>query len=287
MSEPVVLDAHAKVNLFLRVLAAEASGYHGIETLFCRIALADRVEVRRLEEPGRIELEVSGAELGDPKDNLAHRAAKAVLDATGRRFGVAIRLDKQIPTAAGLGGGSADAAATLAAVNQLAGNAVPRAELAHLASRIGADVPFALSEARLALGWGHGERLLRLPPLPKAAGLLLVPPVGVPTADAYRWIDAAREGAGPRGAVSFDLDVLSRWSDIARLAGNDFESVVFGREPTVREGFDAMARTQPMLCRMSGSGSTLFAVYRSGRDRDDAQSMLGRKHGRVIATEFG
>ncbi|MGE0554672.1 MAG: 4-(cytidine 5'-diphospho)-2-C-methyl-D-erythritol kinase [Gemmatimonadales bacterium] len=287
MSESVVLDAQAKVNLFLRVLATETSGYHGVETLFCRIALADRLEVRRLDEPGQVALEVRGAELGDPKQNLAYRAAQAVLDATGRRFGVAIELEKRIPMAAGLGGGSADAAATLAAVNRLAGNAVPRAELAHLASRLGADVPFALSEAPLALGWGHGERLLRLPPLPKAPGLLLVPPVGVATADAYRWLDAAREGASPRGAVTYDLDVLSRWSDIARLAGNDFESVIFARTPAVREGFDALARTQPMLCRMSGSGSTLFAVYRSARDRDDAQAMLGKKHGRVIATELG
>jgi 4-diphosphocytidyl-2-C-methyl-D-erythritol kinase len=85
--------------------------------------------------------------------------------------------------------------------------------------------------------------------------------------------------------VALDLDVLSRWGDIGRLAGNDFESVVFARVPEIRAGFEALVRTRPLVCRMSGSGSTLFAVYRSTRDRDDARETLGRKHGRVDAVE--
>ncbi|MFN0178137.1 MAG: 4-(cytidine 5'-diphospho)-2-C-methyl-D-erythritol kinase [Gemmatimonadales bacterium] len=280
----VSLDAPAKVNLVLRVLAAERSGYHGIETLFCRIGLSDRVTAERREGTA-VTIDAGGVELGPAEDNLAVRAADVVLQATGRRFGVHLTLEKRIPVAAGLGGGSADAAATLAAVNQLAGGAIPRAELLHLAARLGADVPFLLSGARLALGWGHGERLLVLPALPSVPTLLLVPPVAVRTADAYRWIDEARPTAVGRGALALDLDALSRWSDIARMAGNDFESAVFGREPAIRAAFEALARTQPLLCRMSGSGSTLFAVYRTDRDRDDARMMLGKKHGITIATE--
>jgi 4-diphosphocytidyl-2-C-methyl-D-erythritol kinase len=187
--------------------------------------------------------------------------------------------------AAGLGGGSADAAAALEGANQLAGNAIPRSELMHMAARLGADVPFLLSGARLALGWGHGDRLLRLPALPRAPLLVLAPPVAVATADAYRWVDQGRDTAGPRGALALDLDALSRWSDVARMAGNDFESAVFGREPKVREAFEAMARTSPLLCRMSGSGSAVFGVYRTPADRDDAAMMLGRKFGRAIPTE--
>jgi 4-diphosphocytidyl-2-C-methyl-D-erythritol kinase len=280
----VSLDAPAKVNLVLRVLAAERSGYHGIETLFCRSALADRVTAERREGTA-VTIDTGGVELGPAAENLAVRAADAVLQVTGRRFGVHLTLEKRIPVAAGLGGGSADAAATLDAVNQLAGGAVPRAELLHLAARLGADVPFLLSGARLALGWGHGERLLVLPALPPVPLLLLVPPVGVSTAEAYRWIDAARPTAAGRGALALDLDALSRWSDIARMAGNDFESAVFGREPAIRAAFEALARTQPLLCRMSGSGSTLFAAYRTSRDRDDARMMLGKKHGTTIVTE--
>ncbi len=284
MVDQLSVDAPAKVNLFLRVLAAEASGYHGIETLFCRIALADTLRAER-REGAAITIDTGGADLGPPEANLAVRAAELVLDATGRRFGVHLTLTKRIPVRAGLGGGSADAAAALDLVNQLAGNAVPRAELGHFAARLGSDVAFLASGGPLALGWGHGERLLRLPPLPRAPLLLLVPPVAIKTAVAYRWVAQARATAAPRGALALDLAALGKWSDIARMAGNDFESPVFGREPTIREGFEALARSRPLLCRMSGSGSTLFAVYRTAPDRDDAKMMLGKKYGLTIATE--
>jgi 4-diphosphocytidyl-2-C-methyl-D-erythritol kinase len=287
LPDTVVVDAGAKVNLLLRVLALERDGFHGVETLLCRIQLADRLELERRPGKGDVTSDVTGADAGPASQNLAVRAADAVLAATGRRFSLHISLEKRIPIAAGLGGGSADAAAALDAANQLAGNAIPRSELMHLASRLGADVPFLLSGAPLALGWGHGDRLLRLPPLPRAPLLLLVPPATVATAAAYRWIDQGRDAAGPRGALALDLDALGRWSDVARMAGNDFESAVFGREPTVREAFEAMARTGPLLCRMSGSGSAIFGVYRSPGDRDDAAMMLGRKFGRVIPTETG
>lgn len=276
--------AHAKLNLLLRVLSRETSGYHGIETLFCRLELADELVVERRDEPGRITLDTQGVDLGPPETNLAYRAAERVLAATGARFGVHLTLTKRIPAGAGLGGGSADAAAALELVNQLAGNAVPRSELFHFASRLGADVPFLLSGASLTLGWGHGDRLLRLPSLPAAPVLLVMPPVAVRTPDAYQWVDAARGNVGPRGALALDLDSVSRWSDVARMAGNDFESVLFGREPRIRDAFEALARTNPTLCRMTGSGSTLFAVYRTDRDRDDAKMMLGKKYGAVVAT---
>jgi 4-diphosphocytidyl-2C-methyl-D-erythritol kinase len=85
--------------------------------------------------------------------------------------------------------------------------------------------------------------------------------------------------------VALDLDALSRWGDIGRMAGNDFESPVFGRHPEIRNGFEALVATRPLVCRMTGSGSTLFAVYRSTRDREDAMLMLGRKHGVLTAVE--
>lgn len=283
-ADEVTLPAHAKLNLFLRVLAREADGYHGLETLFCLVSLADSIRAKRGEGKG-VTVEVAGAEVGTDEENLAVRAAAMVLDATGHRFAVHLTLDKRIPVRAGLGGGSSDAAAALVAVNQLAGNAIPRHELLQLAAHLGSDVPFFLSGSPLALAWGRGERLLALPPLPAAPVLLVTPPIGIGTAEAYGWVDAARQSAGRRGAVAMDLDALSRWGDIGRLAGNDFESVVFARVPEIRAAFEALVRTRPLVCRMSGSGSTLFAVYRSARDRDDARSTLGRKHGRIDAAE--
>lgn len=285
MSDQLTLTCPAKLNLFLRVLAREADGMHGIETLFCRIELADELVIERVESG--ITLDVLGADLGPSEKNLAWRAADAVLAATGRRFGVRMQLTKRIPAGAGLGGGSSNAAAALAAVNQLADNAIPRGELFHAAARLGADVPFFLSDSPLSLAWGHGTRLLRLPPLPSRPMLLVFPRVHVDTAAAYQWIDAAQQGSTGRGAVAMDMALLGNWSDVARIGGNDFEGAVFGREPAVRDGFEALARTHPLVCRMSGSGSTLFAVYRNDRDRDDAAAMLGTKHGSVVKTANG
>jgi 4-diphosphocytidyl-2-C-methyl-D-erythritol kinase len=278
------VPAHAKLNLFLRVLARESDGYHGVETLLCLVSLADTLRADRREGRG-VTIDVEGADVGPPEQNLAVRAAALVLEATGQRFAVHLTLTKRIPARAGLGGGSSDAAAALLATNVLASGAVPRHELLQFAARLGADVPFFVSGAPLALAWGRGERLLRLPPLPAAPALLLTPPAGVGTAEAYGWLDAARQSAARRGAVALDLDALSRWGDIGRLAGNDFESPVFEHMPAIRAAFEALAGTRPLVCRMSGSGSSLFAIYRSVRDRDDARMMLGRRHGRLDAIE--
>ena len=280
----LTLPALAKVNLLLRVLAREDGGFHGIETLYCLVSLADTLQAERREGRG-VTIAVSGADVGPADQNLAVRAAAAVLEAVGHPFAIHLELNKQIPVRAGLGGGSSDAAAALHLVNRLAGNAIPRHELLQVAARIGSDVPFFFTGAPLALAWNRGERMLRLPPLPSAPALLLTPKVPVATAEAYEWVDAAKQSAGRRGAVALDLDALSGWGDIARMAGNDFESPVFGRHPEVRAAFEALVGTRPLLCRMSGSGSTLFAIYRSARDREDAAMMLGRKHGVITPVE--
>lgn len=280
----VVMPAHAKLNLFLRVLSRDADGFHGIETLFCLVSLADTLRAEKRDGRG-VTIEVTGGDAGPAADNLAVRAAAMVLEATGNRFGVHLSLDKRIPIGAGLGGGSSDGAAALVLANHLAGNAVPRHELLQFAARLGSDVPFFLSGAPLALGWSRGERLLRLPPLPPSPALLLTPPISIRTAEAYGWVDAAHQSGARRGGVALDLDVLTRWGDIGRMAGNDFESPVFGRFPRVRAAFEALVGTGPLVCRMSGSGSTLFAVYRSGRDRDEAVMQLGKKHGVLTPVE--
>ena len=132
----VVMPAHAKLNLFLRVLSRDADGFHGIETLFCLVSLADTLRAEKREGRG-VTIEVSGGDAGPAADNLAVRAAVMALEATGNRFGVHLSLDKRIPVGAGLGGGSSDAAAALVLTNHLAGNAVPRHELLQFAARLG------------------------------------------------------------------------------------------------------------------------------------------------------
>lgn len=280
MSSTVIRAAPAKVNLFLRVLAREEDGYHGIETLYCLIDLADSLQATSVDTAG-VTIAVSGADTGPERENLAVRAAEMVLAATGRPFGVSLKLDKRIPVRAGLGGGSSDAAAALVAVNELAGHAVPQHELLQFAARLGSDVPFLVSEARLALGWGHGERLLRLPPLPSRSGLLLVPAVGVDTSEAYGLIDSVQQ-ASRRGSVVMGTETLQNWSDVARLCGNDFEAPIFGRHQEIGRAFEALVGSSPLMCRMSGSGSAIFALYRSRKDRDDAQATVPPRLGKII-----
>jgi 4-diphosphocytidyl-2-C-methyl-D-erythritol kinase len=227
---------------------------------------------------------IDGPDLGPEEENLAVRAARAVLAATGERFGVAVALAKRIPVRAGLGGGSSDAAAVLHAVNALAQHAVPRHELLHFASRLGADVAFFASGASLALAWGRGERMYRLAPLPAAPALVAVPSVAVTTPDAYRWWDEMHPVTAARGPVLLDAAALASWGSIGRLGGNDFEAPVFGKYPELRAVFERIAQTGPLWVRLCGSGGAVAAVYRNGRDREDAARALGRTDVTVITT---
>jgi 4-diphosphocytidyl-2-C-methyl-D-erythritol kinase len=282
MTTAVRVAAHAKLNLLLRILARETSGYHQIETAFALLELADELEARRIDSG--VALEVEGPDLGPVEENLAVRAARAVLEATGNRFGVALRLSKRIPVRAGLGGGSSDAAAALHAVNALAGNAVPRPELLHLAARLGADVAFCASGAPLALAWGRGERLLRVAAPPPAPALIAVPSIAVATPDAYRWWDDANPIPVWRGPVSLDAEAFATWGSIGRLGGNDFESPLFAKHPDLRALYERLAGTGPVWLRLCGSGSAVAAVYKKESERDDAAQRLGETAQRLIRT---
>ena len=286
MTDAVRVAAHAKLNLLLRILAREAAaGYHQIETAFALLELTDELVVTRTATG--VALAVNGPDLGAPEQNLAVRAARAVLEATGHKFGVALELTKRIPVRSGLGGGSSDAAAALHAVNALAGNAVPRHELLHLATRLGADVAFFASGAPAALAWGRGERLFRLPAPPAAPALvaLALPPIAVATPDAYGWWDDMHPEPAPRGPLLLDADAFIGWGSVGRLGGNDFEIPVFGKHPPLRALYERLAGTHPNWVRLCGSGSAVAAVYANARLRDDAAMVLGEKHQRLIKTD--
>ncbi len=261
--------AQAKVNLSLRILAREESGFHQIETVFQRLALADVVSVR--EAVGRT-LDVRFAEgaravdLGPVERNLAWRAADAYAAVAGSPRGWALEIEKRIPVGGGLGGGSADAAAVLRALDALAARPLGPSALVDIAARLGADVAFLTSASELALAWGRGERMLDLPPLAAARVLLLVPDFGVHTGQAYAAL-AAHRAAGHvvTGAAWRSPRSLGSWSAVAADAVNDFEPVVFELHPAlakVRAQLGALPQT--VLALMSGSGSTLFAVQEPG-----------------------
>lgn len=278
----VTIRAHAKANLFLRVLSRETSGYHSLETLFTLLDLHDELRVERADEG--IVLAVEGADTGPAEENLAYRAAQMVLRATGATFGVRLRLTKRIPVQSGLGGGSSDGAAALHAVNALANGAVPRHELLQFAAKLGSDVPFFLSGAALALAWGRGERLMRLRPPKPSPILIAVPPFGIATKKAYEVLAAARQQEARRGAVVLDDSLFDTWGGIGRLGGNDFEGPVFAQAPELRELFERLAESRPLLVRLTGSGSAVVAIYKNERERDGAALEVGEKKWRLIKT---
>ena len=255
--------AQAKVNLFLRILAREESGYHALETLFARIGLADAVTVRAT--PGRRTVDCAGADVGPTESNLGYRAAQAYANATGWPAGFEITIEKVIPTGGGLGGGSADAGAVLRALNALAPTPVSRDALLEIAGRLGADVPFMTLESPLALAWGRGDRMLELPSLPASPLHLAVFGFGVASADAYAWVAESRARVRhlPR-ASALALREFTTWEGVARLAVNDFEPEVTRRHPEIAVCLGAARERGALLAQLSGSGATVFAVPRRG-----------------------
>jgi 4-diphosphocytidyl-2-C-methyl-D-erythritol kinase len=252
----LVETAPAKLNLALHVRARRPDGYHELETLFAFVAHGDEVRV----EPASVDsFTLTGpfaALLGDGGDNLVTRAARAF----AARFGGgahAITLDKRLPVASGIGGGSADAAATLRALGRLHG--VPRKALFALAEGLGSDVPACLL-GRTAIGRGRGERLEPVPGMPGTPVLLVNPGVAVSTAEVFRRWDGVDHGPLPADP---------------RQGRNDLEGPARAIAPEIAEVLAALA-AQPgaELVRMSGSGATCFALFASAQARDAAAAAL-------------
>lgn len=277
VADAVRLDAPAKVNLWLRVLAREASGFHTLETLFCALGLADTLEVRRAERGIALEVE-GGIDTGPPERNLVVRAAERFFDALGEAPAVQIRLCKRIPSAAGLGGGSSDAAAALRALNALHGEPLSPQALLRMGARLGSDVPFFLCGSPLALAWGRGERLLALPPLPPRPVLVAHPGVAMPTAEAFQRLAERRDPTPEPTGCAFGWDTLSDWSRIAERAENDFEPGADERIPSLATAKRWMRAEGADIVLLAGSGAAMFGVFHGEASRDAAGERL-RKAG--------
>ncbi|HEY8393728.1 MAG TPA: 4-(cytidine 5'-diphospho)-2-C-methyl-D-erythritol kinase [Thermaerobacter sp.] len=286
------LRAFAKLNLSLAILGRRPDGYHEIDSLMHRIAWWDEVELIPL--PGdelRLVLETDGAGTsavpGGP-DNLALKAARWLREAFDIRAGVEIRLRKRVAAGAGLGGGSADAAVVLLGLRRLWRIPVPAAELRPLSAGVGADVPFLLG-GRAARVRGIGERVEPLPAWPGLYLVLLPLPRPVSTAWAYAAWDAWEAGAGKRperGRISpaaggssvldgFVRSFLARdLAGLARYSCNDFEPVVAAHYPEVSRALSDLRATGAVTARMTGSGPTVWGLYASRREAEQAWQRL-------------
>jgi 4-diphosphocytidyl-2-C-methyl-D-erythritol kinase len=267
--------AHAKVNLWLNVVGRRADGYHLLHSLVGFADLADAIDVAPSET---LSLAVDssaaapGADaLAAEPDNLVLRAARLLADRAGVAPRASLRLIKNVPVAAGLGGGSADAAATLQALGELWRVALPAEELFALAARLGADVPMCLA-GRTAIVSGVGERLDPAPPLPPCAILLVNPGAALSTPEVF----AARHGD-----FSPERAVTQPWSDLAGLVealverGNDLTQAAVSLRPVIGDVLGALRKTDNVrYAGMSGSGATCFALYATLAEARSASAHL-------------
>jgi 4-diphosphocytidyl-2-C-methyl-D-erythritol kinase len=271
------IRSFAKVNLALAVLGRRGDGYHDIETVFqgiclrddgTRRVLSDEIEFHPAPPPaeaaGRIELACEEMPGVAPEDNLVWKAAAALrAQAPAGVAGVRIVLRKRIPSGAGLGGGSGDAAATLLGLRRFWGLAVTDAALQGIAEGLGSDVPFFLAGGT-ALGTGRGERLVALPDRPAEHLVVVFPGVEVSTATAYR---ALNRGNLPLTSGGLDPRI-QRFLDSAKDGGsspagffNDFETVILPAHPEIAEAKSLLDRLGAAATLLSGSGSSVFGFF--------------------------
>ena len=254
----LALSAAAKINLALEVLGKRPDGYHEIATVMQAVDLSDRLV---LEDAEVLELRASTPDVPTDGTNLALRAARVLREAAGVERGVRIMLDKRIPVAAGLGGGSTDAAAALIGLNRLWGLRWPAGRLAELAVTLGMDVPFFL-RGGAGLGTGRGERLEPL--VGGALALALVSPrVGASTAEIYGGVTPEMYSDGSRARQMVAALRSRRPATVARSLYNGLERVAAARHPQVHLIQAALLAAGALGAAMSGSGLTVFGVARS------------------------
>lgn len=255
------LRAMGKINLGLDVLGKRENGYHDVRMVMQTVYLYDEIILTKTKTPG-IRLESNLYFLPSDESNLACKAAKILMDESGIAGGVHIMLNKRIPVAAGMAGGSSDCAAVLFGINRMFRLGLSEEELKERGVKLGADVPYCLMRGTV-LAEGIGEKLTPLPQCPKCYVLLAKPPVSVSTKTVYQDLDSLSDYRHP------DIDGIIeglKEQDIKRVAscmGNVLEEVTTARLPVIEQIKNVMLRGGAMGAVMSGSGPTVFGLYES------------------------
>ena len=264
--------AFAKINLALDVLGVREDGYHRVRMIMQEISLSDTVEIEKREEPGFCLL---CDEPGIPTDgkNLAVRAASDMFRAYGLMGGLTIRLKKRIPAAAGLAGGSSDAAAVIRLVNVLYRLELSEQKLRETGLKIGADVPYCI-QGGTALSEGIGEILSPLSPCPDCGILLCKPEEGASTAEIYRAFDALENPCHPPVDEGIRALIAGDFAALSRAAGNSLEAVTKKKIPLIGEIEEEMLRSGASASCMSGSGPTVFGLFPDLRAAEAAEKAL-------------
>jgi len=250
--------ASAKINLLLDVLRKREDGFHEVEMIMTMVDLADRLEMEELQRDQIIISSQAGYIPLDEK-NLAFQAARLIKDRYDVRKGVYIHLDKKIPVAAGLAGGSSDAAAALRGLNRLWGLGISDEELCVLGAELGSDVPFCVTGGT-AIATGRGERLERIDNPPQCWVVLAKPPINVSTADVYGKFRASEVKEHPSMKDMLSAISCGSFADMCASLGNVLEDVTLKHYPEVLQLKESMQKLGAEGVLMSGSGPTVFGL---------------------------
>lgn len=247
------LEAHCKINLYLRVLGRREDGYHELDTLFQELSWGDRVLFQPSE---KFEFVKTGLEYDSGRQDICISAYKTFCRKFGRELPVTISLKKHVPPGSGLGGGSADAAAVLKGLNEIADPGLPAEILDKLALELGADVPFFL-RGGLQRGLGVGEEMTALEAEFEGFILLVIPPIHVSTKQAFEALKLPLTAQGSPITFGRLVDKTS----MVRFFENDFESVVFHMHPEIGAIKHQLLEAGAYYASLSGSGSTVYGIF--------------------------
>ncbi|HEX5131371.1 MAG TPA: 4-(cytidine 5'-diphospho)-2-C-methyl-D-erythritol kinase [Candidatus Krumholzibacteria bacterium] len=253
------VTARAKVNLSLEIIRRRQDGFHEIETVFQAVDLADELRVE-LTADSRVTIECDAPDIPTDRQNLCHRAIVAMRPLAGPSLGARIQIRKRIPAEAGLGGGSADAAGTLRAVERALGLEIAPAVLNSVAASIGSDVPFLLHGGTM-LGRGKGEILTPLEPLKRGIFVIVKPEVSISTAWVYSQFNFRLTTHRPRLNLRSANSALARFPKGRLPFRNALEDVVLPAHPVVAGLLEQLQSERPFFASMTGSGSAVFAIF--------------------------
>ena len=262
--------APAKINLVLRVLRKRPDGYHDLASVMQQISIYD--ELHFTLRPEGIVLQCPGTDLPTNEDNLIYRAARSIFNYAGYKAGVEINLNKKIPSAAGLGGGSSDAATTLMALNDLCSLNVSQTELMKIGAKLGADVPFFIF-GKSAFAAGIGDRLQPLPDLPKLYLVLINPPFPLATKMVYENLNLTLT----KKKNNYSIPRFYALGDVVRELYNDLEAVSLTMHPELSDFKQLLVKEGALGALMSGSGPTLFGIYADEKSAKEALEAILKK----------
>lgn len=273
----ITLTAPAKVNLFLRVLKKRKDGYHEIYTIFEKISLADTITIFKI--PRGIKVDSNKNITRSAKDNIAYKAAALVKREFGIDCGVEIYIKKKIPIGAGLGGGSSDAASVIIGMDRLFGLQMDKEHMINLAAKLGADVPFFVSGADFAVGEGAGEKLKTLKIGKKLWHLLIFPGIHSSTKGVYKAfdrLDFALTGHADDVRIHSSISGSTGFGDIEAMLYNDLQCAAISEKKVLGSIIKRLTASLGKKVVLSGSGSSVFCLYRTGKEAAKAKARICR-----------